>query len=162
MVYGAPVSKSTSWYNDENGTLYNVSEPVTLTVRDVNYLEVFSDYNFIESSYKSGFNTFRTKVDPRITLDVEKLNKLVDFINNCAEEYGLNVILSVNENSDLLRKLIKSTIYYPNIPGVDISDVENIEDTAKNILAVNPEIMIFVSKKNITALNVPKSKLIRL
>ena len=160
MVHGVSVSKSQSWYNDENGILYNVSEPVTLTIKDVNYLEVLSDSNFIESSYKSGFNTFRTKVNLKITLDIQQQNRLVDFVNNCAEEYGLNVILSVNENSDLLRKLIKSTIYYPNISGIDISDVENIEDTAKSILAVNPEIMIFVRNKNAALLDIPKSKLI--
>lgn len=159
-VYGVPVSKSRSWYNDENGILYNVSEPVILAIKDLDYQKVPSDSTFIEMAYKSGFNTFKTPVDPKIALDLEEQNKLSDFVNNCAEEYGMNVILSIKDTSGPLRKLIKTTIHYPNIPGVDISTVSNIEDTAKSILSVNPEIMIFLGSKNtLIPLDIPKSKL---
>lgn len=162
-VYNTTVYKSRSWYLNETGELYNTFDKVELNIRDANYLDVLSNSNFIENSYNSGFNTLRTKVNPKIVLDMQQLNKLAEFIDACAEEYGLNVILYVDsfEDTDLLCRLVKMTIHYPNLAGVEIPrNIFNFEEIAKIILTSNPEIMLFLNDKmKILTTNLPKSKI---
>lgn len=136
------IRKTTSWYQEDNVIYKTLDNPIELKIKDA--LITDNTSSFMSTVNQEGINTLRLHVDLN-SLSNEYQDKIRSYVDLAAEEYDINILLSVTPEAETtanLRALSSLTLPYPNVVGFEIPQDHMTERAAKTILSINPEILV--------------------